>query len=100
MSHDPTVTAAIITVLEAGGVAVVGFVTTLRTTQRTIESGMQTTKAVLASADANVQSTERGERGHRLWERRTDLYVELIAFVSHRQQSRANKLKRAHWNQE
>lgn len=100
MSLDPTVAAALIGVGGTVIVAAVGFVTTMRTTRRTIESGAQTTRDALASAEANVRQSVLGEREHRLWERRTDMYVDLLAYVNHRQQTRENELRRGRFNEE
>lgn len=100
MSLDPAIVSAIIGVGGAAGVAIAGFVTTMRTTRQTIESGAQSTRDALASAEANVRTTVRGEREHRLWERRTDLYVDLLAFAIHRREDRANELKMFRWDEE
>ena len=100
MSHDPTVTAAVIAIAGTAFVAVAGYVTTVRATKHTVESGERTTKAALKSAEANVQATIHGEREHRLWERRTDTYIDVLADTTHRQMVREHHARRFRFNQE
>lgn len=104
MSHDPTVIAAVITVVGTAVATVVvaaaGFVATYRTTKRAVDSGELTAKAVLDSAEKNLQATIRGEREHRLWERRTDTYIDVLADVTHRQAVREHHARRYRLNQE
>lgn len=63
---DSQTSAALIAALAAGGVAVVGFITNLRTTTRTLDAA----------------------RDQRLWEKQAEVYEEILAFCAYRQTSR------------
>lgn len=63
---DSQTSAALIAALSAGGVAVVGFITNLRTTTRTLDAA----------------------RDQRLWEKQAEVYEEILAFCAYRQASR------------
>jgi len=63
---DPQTSAALIAAVSAGGVAVVGFITNLRTTTRTLDAA----------------------RDQRLWEKRAEVYEEILAYCAYRQASR------------
>lgn len=91
--HDPTVTAAVVTVIGTGVVAIGGYFTAMFSTRRALESAERTSKNTLDSSEANVRETIAGEREHRLWERRTDAYLEVIAFVVHRQAVREHQTR-------
>lgn len=99
MPHDPTVTAAVITVAGTGFVAVTGYLATRSSTKRAIDAGERTSKATLASADGNVQAAIRGEREHRLWERRTDIYNQIIAIVLYQRDVRRKLVGKVRFDQ-
>ena len=63
---DSQTSAALIAALSAGGVAVVGFITNLRTTTRTLDAA----------------------HDQRLWEKQAEVYEEILAFCAYRQTSR------------
>lgn len=63
---DSQTSAALIAALSAGGVAIVGFITNLRTTTRTLDAA----------------------RDQRLWEKQAEVYEEILAFCAYRQASR------------
>ena len=63
---DSQTSAALIAALSARGVAVVGFVTNMHTTTRTLDAA----------------------RDQRLWERQAEVYEEILAFCAYRQASR------------
>ena len=92
MSHDPTVTAAVVTVVGAGGVAIVSFFTTAWSTRRTLESSERSSRAALEASSAAAMQAARAERSHRLWERRTEVYRRLIARTSEQQELRDRAL--------
>lgn len=104
MSHDPTVTAAVITVVgTAVGtvlIAAVGFTASYLTMKRTVKSGEDTAKNVLDSGERNLVATIRGEREHRLWERRTDTYIDVLADTTHRQVVRGHQVRMLKYNEE
>lgn len=91
--HDPTVTAAVVSVIGTGVVAIAGYVTTMRSTRRALRSAEATAQKTLNSSEASVRQTITGEREHRLWERRTDTYLEVIAFVTHRSAVREHQAR-------
>jgi len=96
MSHDPTVTAAVVTVVGtvvgAGSVAIVSFFTTAWSTRRTLESGERSTHVAFESSSEAAKQAARNERAHRLWERRTEVYKRLIAHTSAVQERRENRV--------
>jgi hypothetical protein len=80
--HGPTFSAAVITVVGTGAVAVAGFVSTALATRFTLRSSERASNASLAANAAANEATIRAERAHNLWERRTDAYIDVITLVT------------------
>lgn len=58
-------------------------------------------QAALQTADTANETTRRtleADRERRLWERRADLYVEVLAFIAHRQIKRQDAIKEYMWS--
>jgi hypothetical protein len=68
---SPTIDAALIAALSAGGVAIVSFVTNARTTSRTLDAA----------------------RRQRLWDRQAEVYEEIFAYCGHRKEQRNNRFR-------
>lgn len=92
MSHDPTVTAAIVTVVGAGGVAITSFFATAWSTRRTLSSSERTSQKALETSESATQATIQAaaqtakdaahtERAHALWLKQTEVYRQLVLFI-------------------
>jgi hypothetical protein len=82
MSLSPTIIAAIIGVGGTVATAISGFVASTKVSAQAVRAGTENTRLIF---EAECQ--------HRLWERRAELYAEVLANAAHRAMTREHNLK-------
>jgi len=92
-SVDSTIAAAIITAISSGAIAALGIFGTLRAASKGAESTREATARANTAALDTTRLTLAAEHERRLWERRAEVYVELLAESAHQQAGREYKLK-------